>query len=75
MASYTFDQIKEAMNQACNDIKHAAGLPDAGTADALYLLVNATLHYLDFPEDRSLDAAVQENYSVDLDDVLKWITS
>lgn len=71
--TYPETQISDALNRACDDIIDAADLPDTGTRDALNLLVNATMVYLETPNATLSD--VVANYDEnDLDTVLSWIT-
>lgn len=74
--SHTADQIAAALNRAADDINDAANLSDEGTIDALNLLVNATIHYLEHPDD-GLAEVVETGYDTDttLDEVLDWIAS
>lgn len=72
--AYTHDQIAAALNRAVEDIADAASLPDEGTIDALNLLVNAAVHYLEHPND-GLAEVVEASYDATLDEVLGWISS
>lgn len=72
--SFTLDEIRWALNAACDDISDAAELPDEGVIDALNLLINATVHYLESPDGRSLERAVEASYDrASLDDITDWI--
>lgn len=73
-----------ALNTACDDIVEQVGLPDHGARDALNLLVNATLEYLDNP-DADLESVAESCYEINarelrggrtkLDAIADWINS
>lgn len=71
--AYTTDEISAALNRAADDVLTAINAPDEGTRDAVNLVVNAALTYLDAP-DATLDAVIEENYELDEDDVgpIEW---
>lgn len=63
----TRDQVSAAMNRAADDVLEAIQAPDEGTRDAVNLVVNAALTYLDAP-DATLQDAIEENYELDPED-------
>ncbi|GAA1457601.1 hypothetical protein NE857_21515 [Nocardiopsis exhalans] len=73
--AYTHDQIAVALNRASADISEAASLPDEGTIDALNLLVNAAIHYLEHPGDGLAEVVEADYDATTLDKVLGWISS
>jgi hypothetical protein len=66
--TFTREEISKVLNRACDEIAEEAGLPDSGTIDALNLLVNATLFYLDNPGG-DLAGVAESNYDIDPDDL------
>lgn len=64
--------VTTALNRACDDIVGAAGLADTGVRDALNLLVNAGLSYLDGTAD-DLAGVAAACYDEPLETVLGWI--
>jgi hypothetical protein len=72
--TYSREQVSAAINRACDDINAAAELPDEGVIDALNLLVNAAMTYLEAP-DANLDDVIAGNYQLDEggDGPLEWI--
>lgn len=79
MSVYDREQISEALNRATDEICEAADLPDEGTRDALILLVNATLYYLEH-KDADLATVAAQCYTSEpdedmLDTVVRWIQS
>jgi hypothetical protein len=72
-STFSLEQISEALNSAADEILEAVDAPDSGLRDALNLLVNAGLHYLEHPG-ADLSDVVSANYSAaDLATVLSWI--
>jgi hypothetical protein len=67
------DAVSRALNSACDEIIAAGDLPDEGMRDALNLLVNAGMHYLDHPGD-SLSDVIAANYDDSEGTPLEWIT-
>lgn len=59
MTSYSPEAISAALNRAADDICEAAELPDSGTRDALNLLVNAAVFYLERPKAALKDVAAE----------------
>lgn len=64
--------VAAALNRACDDIIEAAALPDAGVRDALNLLVNAGLAYLDGSA-ADLAGVTEASYGEPLETVLGWL--
>lgn len=72
--AYTTDAINAAMNQAADAVLDAINAPDEGVRDAINLVVNASMHYLDRPED-SLQDVIAANYDQideDGDGPIEW---
>lgn len=74
MTTYTRDDVLKALNEAADDIIETADLPDTGARDAMNLLVNVAMAYLD-GEPRDVRAVIEGNYSAEPDEVLGWLTS
>lgn len=72
--TYTHEQVSVAANKAADDVLVATQAPDEGMRDAVNLVVNATMHYLDFPEGTLTEAIVAANYAgvEDPADVIEW---
>jgi len=70
---FTETQVSDALNKACEDIIEAAQLPEAGTRDALNLLVNAASIRLREP-DQTLERVAEQAYDEKLKTILEWIT-
>lgn len=62
--SFTRDEVSQALNRAADDVLGAINAPDEGVRDAVNLVVNAAMTYLDTP-DATLDEAIEENYEPD----------
>ena len=54
-------QISDALNQAAEDVLGVAGREDDRLVDAVNLVVNAGLHYVEHPGG-DLDDAIEANY-------------
>lgn len=65
--AFTRDKVSVAANRAANDVLEAIDAPDEGVRDAINLVVNATLTYLEHP-DATLQEAIGANYQLDGDD-------
>lgn len=65
------DRVAQAFNQAADDVLTAAD-DDERLRDAVNLVVNAGMHYLDNPQ-ASLEEAIEDNYDEDTHTVLSWI--
>lgn len=64
--TYTYDQVHEAVNRAANAINEL--LPwDETLHDIVNLTANVTLHRLEHP-DATLDQAIRDNYTAEIDD-------
>lgn len=64
--AYTRDEINAALSQAADDVLTAIDAPDEGVRDAINLVVNAALHYLEHPLDLGLlDCVIAANYELD----------
>jgi hypothetical protein len=78
--TYTYDQVSSAINRAADAILEATDAGDTGLRDAMGLMVNATLTFLQRPRVRSLRTVVADNYDgpygekPSLEDVIEWIT-
>lgn len=59
--TYTRDQVSAALNQAVDDINDAVDLPEEGAVDAMNLVVNAALLYLDGTA-KDLSDAIEQSY-------------
>lgn len=53
--TYSHDQISTALNRAADQITELDVIDDEAARDALNLLVNAGLHYLENPQDSLAD--------------------
>lgn len=62
--SYSREQVSVAMNRAADDVLEAIDAPDEGTRDAVNLVVNAAMTYLEKPG-ATLTDAITENYSIE----------
>ena len=74
--TFTLQEIVEKLNRAADDIIGAVpAMGDSGTVDAMNLLVNATIHYLERPT-ASLAEAVEVQYGgqATLEDIVSWIS-
>jgi len=65
--TYTRDEVLTALNDACSEIVDRAG-PRGGTVDALNLLVNAAMCYLE-GEQSDLEGVIEANYDVDPEEI------
>lgn len=84
MTEYTYKQIADALNRAADDIADAVGVNEGPVMDAMNLLVNVGLSYLDGTAD-DVPSAIKQNYdalSDALDEgenvvghVLSWLES
>jgi hypothetical protein len=74
MTNHADADVLRAFNRAADDILEAISAPDEGVRDALNLLVNAGMHYLDNP-DSDLNDAIVASYVIDDDGrgPLDWI--
>lgn len=64
--------VSKALNRAANCLEDRMG--DEGPRDAVNLVVNAAVYYLENPDKRNLEQAIEEHYSDSPDEVLDWIT-
>jgi hypothetical protein len=71
-ATFTQQQILDALNEAANDILAAVHAGDEGLRDAINLMVNATIAYL-CGEAQDLHDVVDVSYGEDYHTVLGWI--
>jgi len=71
-ATFTQQQVLDALNEAANDILHAVHAGDEGLRDGINLMVNATIAYL-CGEAEDLQDVVEGSYGEDYDTVLGWI--
>jgi hypothetical protein len=55
MTKYSESQVREAINRAADEVINEAGM-DGGAVDAINLVVNAALVFLDKPAGTLLDA-------------------
>lgn len=55
-------QISDAFNRAAEDVLRVAGQEDQRLVDAVNLVVNAGLHYVEHP-DSDLDDAIEASYA------------
>jgi hypothetical protein len=67
----TQEHVSRAFNDAANEVIDAAENDDRVT-DAVNLVVNAGLHFIEHPGD-DLEAAIERSYDEDADVVLDWI--
>jgi len=82
-AAYTADTLAAVLNTVADDILDVADCADEGVRDALNLLVNAALVYLDNGWREHDPAAARSrlehvaagNYDADLDEILDWINA
>ncbi|MCK0441252.1 hypothetical protein MUG78_17780 [Gordonia alkaliphila] len=75
---FTRDQISAALNISMDEIINAAGLGEEAAANAMILLLNATLHMLDHNpagDTVELEQVVADIYEdgTTLTDVLGWL--
>lgn len=68
------DQVKAALNGAADSIEEACKLPESGVIDAINLMINATLHYLEHPG-ATLREVIAAEYDEETtyEDVISWI--
>jgi hypothetical protein len=71
-ATFTEQQVLDALNDAANDILDAVDAGDEGLRDGINLMVNATIGYLR-GEASDLHDVAKGSYSEDLDTILGWI--
>jgi hypothetical protein len=71
-ATFTDQQVRDALNHAADDILDAVGAGDEGPRDGINLMVNATIAYLR-GEAADLHDVAQGSYGEDLDTILGWI--
>ena len=71
-ATFTQQQVLDALNEAANDILHAVHAGDEGLRDGINLMINATIAYLCGEAD-DLHDVVDVSYDEDYDTVLGWI--
>jgi hypothetical protein len=71
-ATFTREQVLDAVNAASDDILDAVDADDEGLRDGLNLMVNAAIAYL-CGEATDLHGVVAANYSEDYPTVLGWI--
>lgn len=64
------DDVAAAMNRAADEILERLGADDPTITDSINLVVNASLHWLDHPDD-TLEDAVEANYGDDGDTILE----
>ena len=69
---FTETKVTDTLNKACEDIIAAAQLPEAGTRDALNLLVNAASIRLREPE-QTPEQVAEQAYQETLATILEWI--
>ena len=68
MSSFTRKQIAEALNRAADDIAEAIGVYEGPLMDAMNLVVNVGLCYLEGTAETVADA-IEESYDVLSDDL------
>jgi len=71
-ATFTEQQVHDALNDAADDILDAVGAGDEGLRDGINLMVNATIAYLR-GEAADLHAVAEGSYGEDLHTILGWI--
>lgn len=71
-ATFTQQQVLDALNEAANDILAAVHAGDEGLRDGINLIVNATIAHL-CGEAEDLQDVVEVSYGEDYDTVLGWI--
>jgi hypothetical protein len=71
-ATFTEQQVLDALNDAANDILDAVDAGDEGLRDGINLMVNATIAYLR-GEAADLHDVADGSYGEDLDTILGWI--
>ena len=71
-ATFTEQQVLDALNRAADDILDNVNAGDEGLRDAINLMVNATIAYLHGPA-QNLHQAVAQSYDDDYATVLGWI--
>jgi hypothetical protein len=67
-ATYTEAQIGQTLNSAADDVLEAIDAPDEGVRDAINLVVNVAMHYLEHPEPsdaHSVQSAIDASYELD----------
>lgn len=63
-AAYTKDQVAVALNRAADEVSELDVVDTEAIRDAINLLTNAGLHYLDAPED-TLSEVIDANWDQD----------
>jgi hypothetical protein len=69
----TLGSIHRELNRACEEILDAADLRGTPTEDAMNLLVNAAISYLERSA-KTLEQVAHNDYGEDLDTVVGWIS-
>lgn len=69
-SSFSRDEVSAAINRASDDIARLSD--DEALRDAMNLVVNATMHFLDHPES-TLAKTIEHNYDEDPETVFAWI--
>lgn len=69
---YTEETITSALNRATDDILDLLDRPDL-IRDALNLLVNVAIHYLNFPDEDSVEQAINASYDDSYAEVMSWV--
>lgn len=73
-AQVTIQQVVDALNLVAEHIEDAVIIgDDDGVRDAINLMVNATVHYLENPDDTDLVSAIVSSYDTSPRRVLGWI--
>ncbi len=70
-ATYTYEQVLSAANQAAGMVIEELQLPDCGARDVVNLVVNALGTLIEEPT-ASLDKVIWDNYSEDPEVVRSW---
>ncbi len=73
-ATFTRQQILDAVNEAANDILDAVHAGDEGLRDGINLMVNTSIAHL-CGQARDLEGVVQSNYGEDYQTVLGWVAA
>lgn len=71
--AYDINAVSDAVNKAANDIIEAVDAGEEGLRDALNLMVNATICYLDGTASTLAEVAEQNYDEASIEDILDWI--
>ncbi|RKR92700.1 hypothetical protein BDK92_7178 [Micromonospora pisi] len=74
-ASYTGDQVEEALSRAVDDLLDRVQPLGEEIGDALRVLMNVGMHYLEHPDAADLEEAIGAKYAEDPETVMGWVAA